>query len=76
MVEEYIVIADRSAGRPTKAATASSARELAGEAMSSRTPKPVAPLPTYARPASQAVPAMSRWAHGCSSTNSSRKEAA
>ena len=31
---------------------------------SSRTPKPVAPLPTYSRPVSQAVPAMSRCAQG------------
>ena len=40
------------------------------------TPKPVGPLPQYSRPVSQAVPAMSRWAHGLPSVNSSRKDAA
>ena len=43
---------------------------------SRRTPYPVAPLPTYSRPTSHAVPAMSRCTHGFSSTNSSRNEAA
>ena len=44
--------------------------------MSRRTPKPLASLPVYSRPTSQAVPAMSRWAQGVSPTNSSRKAAA
>lgn len=43
---------------------------------SRRTPNPLAPLPTYSRPTSQAVPAMSRWTQGRPSTNSSRNEAA
>ena len=64
------------------AAAAAAARGLAlrpasaARSISSRTPKPLGPLPTYSRPTSQAVPAMSRWAQGFSSTNSSRKEAA
>ena len=41
-----------------------------------RTPKPLASLPVYSRPTSQAVPAMSTWAQGVSPTNSSRKEPA
>ena len=51
---------------------------LAGGASSTsnRTPYPLASVPVYSRPTSQAVPAMSMWAQGVSSTNSSRKEAA
>ncbi len=41
-----------------------------------RTPKPLASLPVYSRPTSQAVPAMSTCAQGVSPTNSSRKEPA
>ncbi len=43
---------------------------------SSLVAKPLAPLPTYSRPVSQAVPAMSRWTQGTPSVNSSRKEPA
>ena len=44
--------------------------------MSSLTPNPVGPFPTYSRPTSHAVPAMSRWTHGLPSTNSSRNDPA
>lgn len=65
----------RPSGRPERGRPQAPARSRASSTRR-RTPKPVGPLPTYSRPTSQAVPAMSRWTHGLSSTNSSRNSAA
>src|SRR5215211_8012424 len=53
----------RSSGRPERARPQAPARSRASSTRR-RTPKPVGPLPTYSRPTSHAVPAMSRWTHG------------
>jgi hypothetical protein len=65
----------RTGGRPERVRRQAPARVRA-RSTRRRTPKPVGPLPTYSRPTSHAVPAMSRWTHGLSSTNSSRNSAA
>jgi len=74
-ITEDEILADLLYPGPANGAGSHADRSRASRT-SNRTPKPVAPLPTYSRPTSQAVPAMSRWAQGLSSTNSSRNEAA
>jgi len=74
-ITEDEILADLLYPAPANGAGSHAARSRASRT-SKRTPNPVAPPPTYSRPTSQAVPAMSRWAQGVSSTNSSRNEAA